>query len=85
MGGVKLSGNDVGHNLTLTGADLRSRVFMHELNIEYEDVLYTYDETWPSVNKAKGVSLTGSLPILEIDGQRLHQVGSRYSESRIHC
>lgn len=36
--------------------------------------MYTYDETWPSVNKAKGVSLTGSLPVLEIDDQRLYQV-----------
>lgn len=58
---------------------------MHELNIEYEDVLYSYDETWPSVNKAKGVSLTGSLPILEIDNQRLYQVGCRGSESRTDC
>lgn len=56
---------------------------MNELNIEYEDVLYSYDETWPSVNKAKGVSLTGSLPILEIDNQRLYQVGCRSSDSRI--
>ncbi|KAH8124755.1 hypothetical protein ACSS6W_007602 [Trichoderma asperelloides] len=49
------------------------RLFLHELNIDYEDVLYTYDETWPSVNKVKDVSLTGTLPVLEIDDQRLYQ------------
>jgi glutathione S-transferase len=49
-------------------------LFLQELNVDYEDVLYSYDETWPSVNKAKGVSLTGTLPILEIDDQRLYQV-----------
>lgn len=65
------------------GADSRPRLFMNELNIEYDDVLYSYDETWPSINKAKGVSLTGTLPILEIDDQRLYQVGFRCSESRI--
>ncbi|KAM0258944.1 hypothetical protein ACHAQJ_003600 [Trichoderma viride] len=49
------------------------RLFMRELNIEYEDKFYNYDHTWPSVNKAKGVSLTGTLPVLEIDDQRLYQ------------
>lgn len=72
---------------TLTGADSRYRLFLQELNINYEDVLYTYDETWPSVNKAKGVSLTGSLPVLEIDGERLYQVRALliFGEPHTNC
>ncbi|KAL7921461.1 hypothetical protein ACQKWADRAFT_295848 [Trichoderma austrokoningii] len=49
------------------------RLFLHELNIDYKDAFYSYDETWPTINAAKGVSLTGTLPILEIDGERLYQ------------
>ncbi|KAL7785709.1 hypothetical protein V8C43DRAFT_290794 [Trichoderma afarasin] len=49
------------------------RLFLRELNIEYENKFYVYDDTWPSINKSTGVSLTGTLPILEIDGQRLYQ------------
>ncbi|UKZ78646.1 hypothetical protein TrVFT333_006392 [Trichoderma virens FT-333] len=49
------------------------RLFLRELNIEYEDKFYVYDDTWPSINKSAGISLTGTLPVLEIDGQRLYQ------------
>ncbi|KAK4072907.1 uncharacterized protein Triagg1_5584 [Trichoderma aggressivum f. europaeum] len=49
------------------------RLFLRELNIEYENKFYVYDDTWPAINKSTGVSLTGTLPILEIDGQRLYQ------------
>lgn len=53
---------------------MHSRLFLHELNIDYEDKLYSYGDTWPSLNEANGVSETGTLPILEIDDQRLYQV-----------
>ncbi|PTB63231.1 hypothetical protein BBK36DRAFT_1127635 [Trichoderma citrinoviride] len=49
------------------------RVFLRELNIEYEDKYYAYDDTWPGINKSQGISITGTLPVLEIDGQRLYQ------------
>ncbi|EGR46921.1 uncharacterized protein TRIREDRAFT_49946 [Trichoderma reesei QM6a] len=49
------------------------RVFLRELNIEYEDKYYEYDDTWPGVNKSLGVSITGTLPVLKIDGKRLYQ------------
>jgi glutathione S-transferase len=56
-----------------------SRVLLHELNIEFEDKKYTYDSNWPSVNDSLGVSLTGKLPMLEIDGHRLSQVRARFN------
>ncbi|KAL7943869.1 hypothetical protein V8C42DRAFT_91766 [Trichoderma barbatum] len=63
------------------------RLFLRELNIEYEDKFYVYDDTWPSVNKSANISLTGKLPILEIDGQRLYQVcvNTTGSRSRTSC
>ncbi|CAM1503142.1 Fc.00g079180.m01.CDS01 [Cosmosporella sp. VM-42] len=49
------------------------RLFLRELGIEFEDRKYAYDDTWKPLNKSLGISLTGSLPVLEIDGHRLTQ------------
>jgi glutathione S-transferase len=61
-------------HLHVRPANARARVFLRELNIEYEDKYYEYDDTWPGVNKSLGVSITGTLPVLKIDGKRLYQV-----------
>ncbi|RFU81721.1 hypothetical protein TARUN_508 [Trichoderma arundinaceum] len=60
-------------NLGSLGRGEIVRLFLRELKIEYEDKLYVYDNTWPSVNDSTNVSLTGKLPVLEIDDQRLYQ------------
>ena len=56
-------------------------MFLRELNIEYEDKYYAYDDTWPGINKSQGISITGTLPVLEIDGQRLYQVKAHLCSS----
>ncbi|OCT44697.1 Glutathione S-transferase P 10 [Cladophialophora carrionii] len=52
------------------------RVFLRELGIDFEDKRYAYDETWQPLGKEfqqKGLSLTGKLPVLDIDGHILSQ------------
>jgi len=53
-------------------------LFMTELGIDFEDKRYAYDETWQTKSKEfeeKGLTLTLKLPILEIDGHTLWEVG----------
>jgi hypothetical protein len=57
--------------------DLTYSVFLHELSIDFEDKRYPYDTTWPELSKSyqeKGLSVTGKMPILEMDGHILTQV-----------
>jgi glutathione S-transferase len=52
-------------------------VFLRELRLDFEDKRYAYDETWQGLSKEfqqKGLSLTGKLPALDIDGHILTQV-----------
>ncbi|CEJ82283.1 hypothetical protein VHEMI02359 [[Torrubiella] hemipterigena] len=52
------------------------RVFLQDAGIEYKDVRYKFDATWPASQaelKAKGISKTGRLPSLEYNGQILSQ------------
>lgn len=52
----------------------QTRLFFHELKIEYKDVLYNYGEEWEKQKDQLKLNLTGSLPVLEIDGHSLSQV-----------
>ncbi|KAF7561657.1 hypothetical protein G7046_g2487 [Stylonectria norvegica] len=53
------------------------RLFLRELGIAFEDRKYAYDETWKPLNTSLGISLTGNLPILEIDSHKLSQVSGK--------
>jgi len=53
---------------------------MRDAGIEYQDIRYPYDDTWPATQKTlkeKGISLTGKLPVIEYKGKLFSQV-SRY-------
>ncbi|KAL7928132.1 glutathione S-transferase [Trichoderma chlorosporum] len=49
------------------------RMFFHEIGIQFKDIRYAKDETWAPKNESLGLSITGRLPILEIDGYKLSQ------------
>ncbi|KAK0390532.1 hypothetical protein NLU13_0036 [Sarocladium strictum] len=49
------------------------RLFLAELGIEYKNEYYTYDEAWRKKSEDLKLNLTGSLPVLDIDGHRLSQ------------
>lgn len=49
------------------------RLFFHELKIEYKDVFYNYGEEWDQKKDQLQLNLTGTLPVLEIDGHSLSQ------------
>jgi glutathione S-transferase len=49
------------------------RLFLRELGIEFEDKTYEYGPDWASKNEKLGLSKTGKLPVLEIDGHTLYQ------------
>jgi hypothetical protein len=55
------------------------RLFLQELKIDYVDKRYPYDasfqESVANDFEKRGMSLTRKLPILEIDGHILTQVG----------
>lgn len=50
------------------------RLFLQDAGIEYKDVLYEYGEKWEKQKDEVKLNLTGSLPVLDIDGHRLSQV-----------
>lgn len=50
---------------------------MKDAGVDFEDVRYAYDDTWPATSaelKAKGVTVTGHVPALEYNGTILIQV-----------
>ncbi|KAH8891184.1 hypothetical protein GQ53DRAFT_687416 [Thozetella sp. PMI_491] len=49
------------------------RLFLREIGVEFEDKRYSYNETWAATDKSLGLTLTGKLPLLEIDGHKLSQ------------
>ncbi|GAB1192540.1 hypothetical protein APSETT444_001732 [Aspergillus pseudonomiae] len=52
------------------------RLFLHDAGVEFNDVRYPYDDTWPAASaelKQKGLSVTGKVPVLEYEGQILTQ------------
>ncbi|KAI5465066.1 glutathione S-transferase [Mariannaea sp. PMI_226] len=60
-------------NLGRLGRGEVVRLFMKDAGIDYEDVLYSYDETWPTTNDKLGLTSTGKLPALEYKGNFLTQ------------
>lgn len=57
-------------------SSFHDRVFLKDAGIEYKDVRYKMDATWPASQeelKAKGISATGKLPSLEYDSKILSQ------------
>ncbi|OKL59302.1 hypothetical protein UA08_05037 [Talaromyces atroroseus] len=52
------------------------RLFLRDAGIDFKDVRYAYDDTWPATSKdlmEKGISLTGKLPAIEYKGKILSQ------------
>lgn len=52
------------------------RLFLVDTGIEFKDTRYPYDANWKSTSaglKEKKITLTGSLPTLDIDGHLLQQ------------
>ncbi|KIW12687.1 hypothetical protein PV08_09965 [Exophiala spinifera] len=63
-------------NLGSKGRGEVVRLFLRELGIDFEDKRYPYDDTWAAqsqVYQDQGLSITGKLPVLEIDGNILAQ------------
>lgn len=53
------------------------RLFLKDAGIDFEDVRYAYDHTWPATSeelKGKGITITGNVPALEYNGTILTQV-----------
>lgn len=56
------------------------RLFLKDAGVEFNDVRYPYDDTWPAASavlKEKGLSVTGHVPVLEYEGKILTQVIQR--------
>ncbi|OGM42362.1 putative glutathione S-transferase [Aspergillus bombycis] len=52
------------------------RLFLKDAGVEFNDVRYPYDDTWPKASaelKQKGLSVTGQVPVLEYEGHILSQ------------
>ncbi|RAO64956.1 uncharacterized protein BHQ10_000968 [Talaromyces amestolkiae] len=52
------------------------RLFLKDAGIDFEDVRYAYDHTWPATSeelKGKGITITGNVPALEYNGTILTQ------------
>jgi glutathione S-transferase len=49
------------------------RLFFAELGIEYKNEYYNYDAEWKTKRDELKLNLTGTLPVLDIDGHRLSQ------------
>ncbi|KAE8344905.1 hypothetical protein BDV24DRAFT_148744 [Aspergillus arachidicola] len=52
------------------------RLFLKDAGVEFNDVRYPYDDTWPAASavlKEKGLSVTGRVPVLEYEGKILTQ------------
>lgn len=50
---------------------------MKDAEIEYQDIRYAYDDTWPNTSeelKQKGLTRTGKVPAVEYKGVILNQV-----------
>ncbi|KAL2209670.1 glutathione S-transferase [Sarocladium strictum] len=60
-------------NLGRLGRGEIVRLFLTELGIEYKDELYEYNEEWKTKKDELKLNLTGTLPVLDIDGHRLSQ------------
>jgi glutathione S-transferase len=53
---------------------VQCRLFFAELGIEYKNEYYNYDAEWKTKRDELKLNLTGTLPVLDIDGHRLSQV-----------
>lgn len=42
-------------------------MFLHEIGVQLKDTRYAKGATWGPKNESLGLSITGRLPILEID------------------
>lgn len=65
--------------LKLTFSSALSSLFLKDAGIEFKDIRYKYDDTWPATSKQlqeQGITRTGKLPVLEYKGVRLAQVGN---------
>lgn len=54
-----------------------SSLFLKDAGIEFKDVRYKFDETWPATSKKlqdDGISQTGQVPALDYKGVILTQV-----------
>ncbi|KAE8382516.1 putative glutathione S-transferase [Aspergillus bertholletiae] len=52
------------------------RLFLKDAGVEFNDVRYPYDDTWPKASaelKTAGLSVTGQVPVLVYEGQILSQ------------
>lgn len=52
-------------------------LFLKDAAIEFNDIRYKYDDTWPATSemlKNAGISKTGKVPVLEYKGNILSQV-----------
>lgn len=59
-------------------------LFLKDAGIEFNDIRHAYDDTWPATSeklKQQGITRTGKVPALLIDGIVLNQVS--YSTSTI--
>lgn len=55
----------------------RDRLFLKDAGIEFTEVRYPYDDTWPQASKKlqeQGISRSGLVPALEYKGKILTQV-----------
>lgn len=52
------------------------RLFLKDAGIEFKDIRYKYDDTWPATSKKlheQGITRTGKVPVLEYKGLTLSQ------------
>ncbi|KAH8822040.1 putative glutathione S-transferase [Xylogone sp. PMI_703] len=52
------------------------RLFLKDAGIAFEDIRYAFDDTWPKTSadlKAKGITITGLVPVLDYNGVLLRQ------------
>ncbi|KAH8698468.1 glutathione S-transferase [Talaromyces proteolyticus] len=52
------------------------RLFLKDAGVDFKDIRYPYDATWPAASedlKKKGITLTGKLPVIEYKGKILGQ------------
>ncbi|KAE8557310.1 hypothetical protein EYB25_002017 [Talaromyces marneffei] len=52
------------------------RLFLNDAGIDFEDIRYAYDHTWAATSaelQAKGLTVTGKVPVLEFNGTILTQ------------
>ncbi|EED19360.1 glutathione S-transferase, putative [Talaromyces stipitatus ATCC 10500] len=52
------------------------RLFLKDAGIDFQDIRYAYDDTWPATSaklQAQGITITGKVPALEYNGTILTQ------------